>query len=239
VRRPSPRAGTSTVEVLVCLLLMALLLQFSWSLLASARRTTARLVERSEALDTERLGWHVLSRETAAGLPGRDWGLEGERVLPLRAFRGVAEACAPGVRPDGGVVRFRGVRLAEPAKDSLLLLTAAGAWIPAKLTGREPGDFTCPGWPAGEGEAWSWEPAVEGVVLARVFERGSYHLEDRAIRYRVGQGGRQPLTEERLEQGSAFLPAGAGVLMRLRVRADEGVTWETRRPLPAEEGPDA
>ena len=69
------------------------------------------------------------------------------------------------------------------------------------------------------------------MVLARVFERGSYHLEDRAIRYRAGDGGRQPLSEERLESGSAFLASAAGVELRLRVRVDEQTSWETSRRL--------
>jgi hypothetical protein len=33
-------------------------------------------------------------------------------------------------------------------------------------------------------------------VLARLFERGSYHLTGSALRYRRGGSGRQPLTPE-------------------------------------------
>jgi hypothetical protein len=64
-----------------------------------------------------------------------------------------------------------------------------------------------------------------------VFERGSYHLEDRAIRYRTGDGGRQPLSEERLESGSAFLGSAAGVDLHLRLRVDERTLWDTSRRL--------
>jgi hypothetical protein len=75
------------------------------------------------------------------------------------------------------------------------------------------------------------------VLLARVFERGSYHLEDRAIRYRLGEAGRQPLTAERLESGSSLVANGGGVSMRLRVRVDDRVVWDTKRTLLGEGTP--
>jgi hypothetical protein len=44
---------------------------------------------------------------------------------------------------------------------------------------------------------------VPSVIL--VFESGSYHLSDRALRYRIGAAGRQPLTAEALyDAGSRF-----------------------------------
>ena len=41
---------------------------------------------------------------------------------------------------------------------------------------------------------WTIEPPVTGALVARIFERGSYHVVGRALRYRRGLGGRQPLT---------------------------------------------
>lgn len=222
--------GTSTVEVLVGLLLMALLVQLSWSLLAAARRTAQRLIQRSEALDTERLGWHVIAREVNAGLPSRDWRVETSRVLALRAFRGVAETCPGSASRDGALVRYAGIRLAEPAKDSLLALTETGLWTVLRITARTPALSGCPAWPGAAVERWSWEPPAPGVVLARVFERGSYHLEDKAIRYRSGEGGRQPLSEEVLESGT-FAATSAGLELHLRLRVDERTLWDTSRRL--------
>jgi hypothetical protein len=227
----TPRRGSSTVEVLVCLLLMVLIVQLSWSVLVGARRAADRLTQRSEGLDAERIGWNVLSRELGAGVPARDWTVESTRVLPLRAFRGLADVCVALASPDGAVVRYAGMRLPEPAKDSLLVLTERGEWRSLRLTSRAPSTAECPAWPGVAVERWLWEPAEPGVVLARVFERGSYHLEDRAIRYRAVDGGRQPLSEERLESGSAFLASAAGVELRLRVRVDEQTSWETSRRL--------
>jgi hypothetical protein len=228
------------VEVLICMLLMALLIHLSWSLLVASRDATERLIQRSQALDTERVGWHVLALEVAAGVALRDWSLEGVRVLPLRAFRGVGEVCPSGAQPDGGLVRHRGVRLAEPLKDSLLLLTQAGVWRGVKLTSRSPSVLECPQWPGEAVERWHWEPQVAGALLARVFERGSYHLEERAVRYRLGDGGRQPLTEERLESGSAFGLSTSTLDLHLRVRVDAQTVWDTTRRLGSVEGsPDA
>lgn len=217
------------------LLLLVLLVNLSWSVLSAARGTAARLTDRAEALGLERVGWHVLSREIAAGVPGRDWALASERVLPLRAFRGVAQLCGGASAAGGGLVRPQGMRDADPEKDSLLLLTTDGAWRAAKLTGRLAAGNGC----GGGVEIWSWHPPVADVLLARLFESGSYHLEDRAIRYRLGAAGRQPLTEERLDAGSAFLRAGAGLRLRLHVRVDDDVTWRSERQLTTGSGPDA
>jgi hypothetical protein len=225
------RRGNGTVEVLVGLLLTLLIVQLSWSVLVAARGAADRLARRSEGIDAERIGWNVLSRELSAGVPARDWTVESARVLPLRAFRGLAEVCTTLASPDGALVRYAGMRLPEPAKDSLLVLTERGDWRTLRLTSRAPSTAACPTWPGVPVERWQWEPGQPGVVLARVFERGSYHLEDRAIRYRASDGGRQPLSEERLESGSAFLSSGAGVDLHLRLRVDDQTFWDTSRRL--------
>ena len=112
--------GTSVVEALVALLLTALLVQLTWSVVLFGRRAATGLLERSEALDTERVGWHVVSAELGAGIAHRDFGLPAGGVLPLRAFRGTAEVCPALRTADGGVVLYRGMRLPDAAKDSLL-----------------------------------------------------------------------------------------------------------------------
>lgn len=50
-------------------------------------------------------------------------------------------------------------------------------------------------------ETWVLSPPPARTVLTRVFERGSYHLVGGALRYRRGEGGRQPLTPERIMEG--------------------------------------
>jgi hypothetical protein len=226
------RHGTSVVEVLVALLLTALLVQLTWSVVLSARRAAAGLLDRSEALETERVGWQVLSAELGAGVASRDYGVSAGTALQLRAFRGLGELCPALLTPTGGVVRYAGMRAPDPTKDSLLVLTTSGSWRGLRLLSREEDAPACPGWPPEEGERWRWEPPTDGVLLARVFERGSYHLEDGAVRYLSSEGGRQPLTPERLDGvGSAFAPAAGRLDLRLRVRAGGGVVWESNRLL--------
>jgi hypothetical protein len=233
------RRGTGVVEALVALLLTALLVQLTWSVVLAARRAAAGLMERSEALDTERVAWHVLAAELGAGVPLRDFGLLSGRVLPLRAFRGTGELCGALRTASGGVVRYRGMREPDPEKDSLLVLTTGGSWHALRLVSREEGPAACPGWPPEEGERWRWEPPLDDVVLARVFERGTYHLEDRALRYLSGMGGRQPLTPERLDgSGNVFAPVAGRLDLHLRVRAEGSVVWESSRFLTRVESPD-
>ena len=232
------RGGFTIIEVLVGFVLTALLLQVSWGAVAASRRAATRLLERSEGLETERIGWHVLLAEVSAGVPLRDWSVEGSAVLPLRVFRGMGELCQGQGTPSEGWVRYGGMRLPEPEKDSLLLLDAGGAWHPVRLVGRAPSGSTCPSWPGEEVEHWSWEPPVPGALLGRVFERGSYHLENGALRYRLGAAGRQPLTPERLDdRASAFLQPGPGGLdLQLRIRAGEGIVREWTRSLSRSDG---
>ena len=233
VRNADARRGTSTVEVLVSIVLTTILVHLSWSVLVAARKTADRLIQRSEAIDAERLGWHVLSSELRAGIPARDWRVEGGKVIPLRAFRGLAEVCPSISAADGALVRYRGMRLPDPVKDSLLVLSASGRWLALELSSRSASLTTCPDWPGEPVERWGWEPELDGVLLARLFERGSYHIEDKAIRYRVGDAGRQPLTAERVESGSLLSLTASGVDLRLRVRVDERVIWDTTRRLAA------
>jgi hypothetical protein len=234
------REGTSLVEVLVSLLLTALLAQIGWWVAISARRSADRLTAQSEALETGRIGWRAIEGELSGGVMGRDWSVSSSgQVLSLRAFRGVGEFCRGLSGPDGGVVRYRGRRLPEPAKDSLLVLGESGQWSVVKLTSRTSVATACPGWGAGDVlERWRWEPTIETPLLGRVFERGTYHLEDESVRYRVGAGGRQPLTPERLDPlRSGFADRSGGLLqLRMGLWINDSVTWEWAALLPTEGG---
>jgi hypothetical protein len=231
VSRRSDRRGASLAEAIVSLLLTLLIIQLTWWLASAARRAGTQLIQRSDALETERLAWHVLERELGSGLQARDWSIDKPTVLVLRAFRGVGEVCLPSSASDGGLVRYRGMRLPDPTKDSLLLMTASGEWWVGRLVSRVASKETCASWGSGEAiERWRWDPPVTGVLLARVFERGSYHLEDRAVRYRTGDAGRQPLTPEVLDtRGNAFASTGSGVDLRLSVvRGSTTRSWSRR-----------
>ncbi|MDH5589515.1 MAG: hypothetical protein OEZ37_05670, partial [Gemmatimonadota bacterium] len=118
-------------------------------------------------------------------------------------------------------VWYRGDRDADPEKDSLIWWEEPGGWTTAALEWID-GGGTCPG--AREDVATSvWtlsRTPGNDVRLVRLFERGSYHLQGAALRYRRGAGGRQPLTPETLSRsGSGFALAGGGI-----------VVWEVEVP---------
>jgi hypothetical protein len=94
------------------------------------------------------------------------------------------------------VVSYRGDRAPDPSKDSVLLVTGTGLSVVRALVGTGAASTPCPTW-AGASTRWRLDlGAPARVVVARLFERGSYHLADAALRYRRGASGRQPLTPE-------------------------------------------
>jgi hypothetical protein len=119
------------------------------------------------------------------------------------------------------------------------MLGESGRWFVVKLTSRTSATITCPDWdPADALQRWRWEPTIEAPLLGRIFERGTYHVEDESVRYRVGAGGRQPLTPERLDplrSGFAEL-SGALLQFRMGLQVNDSVTWEWAALLPTEGG---
>lgn len=226
---PSGRTGFSALEVVVALLLLSALLRLSWGVSSAQRRAIAALVARSDVLTAERTVWWVLRAETAAGRAGNDWRVTGPGVLGLRAFRGRGVPCPDD--PGAGEwvdVRYVGWRAPDPAKDSALALDGTGRWTPTALVARGRGEERagCPARGMERRERWRLRPPPRRpVVLLRVFEPGSYHLEDAAFRYRRGAGGRQPLTAEVLDpEGSGMTAAPEGLEVRFRglARGPEG-----------------
>lgn len=107
--------------------------------------------------------------------------------LRVRAFRGGGRICYADGAQIG--VRYRGHRAPDPAKDSVVLATAVGEDYRAVVA---VAGSTCDG----DGLLLELDAAVTGRAgIALVFETGAYHLANGALRYRRGEGGRQPLTE--------------------------------------------
>jgi hypothetical protein len=168
-----------------------------------------------DLLSARRLAAVVLGKELRAGVRGRDWVVHAPDSLSLRAFRGWGPVCGPGTEPGKIVVDYHGERLANPVKDSVLILTADG-WWPTDLTRRASGVESCAMDTDGNPELWSIDPPVPGALVARVFERGSYHVSGGALRYRRGRGGRQPLTLDVFDDDRSTIEASsAEVVFRL------------------------
>lgn len=218
-------AGTTLVETLVALLLGLLVLQAGMTAVGRTRLAHARAMERADALSAVRLTGALLRAETEAGRAGEDWVVDGGS-LALRAYRGTGLACGEHEAPGVLVVSYAGYRRPDPTKDSVEVVYADGARAVAELTGLGTGPSAC--WGAALEGSLALEldvPVPSGGALARVFESGAYSLSDRALRYRRGAGGRQPLTPEILEGESGWRLADGRLSAELvwRIRADPGV----------------
>lgn len=146
-------------------------------------RAQSEGVRFSEAVRASRL---ILGSELRT-LESHDLIASSQDSLRVRAFRGGGPICYVNGTQIG--VRYRGYRAPDPAKDSVVLATAIGEEhrAVAAVAGR-----TC----EGEGLLLELDAEVTGRPgLALVFETGAYHLANGALRYRRGEGGRQPLIE--------------------------------------------
>lgn len=219
------RLGASVVEALVALLLGLFLVSLALTVVARERAAVAALDRTSDALAAVRVARQLLGEEGRDGDARRDgWALSTDS-LGLRAFRGIGYVCGPGATPLDLVVEVEGVRLPEPAKDSLLILGVAGEWTAAALDGTT---ATTPCWSDSGRVAEVWHLSATppmGAVFARYFERGSYHVADDALRYRRGMSGRQPLTPEVVRtSSSAFESSGAFVTLFLEIEGSS-IPW--------------
>jgi len=198
---PRGSKGTTLLEMLLVLGLLLWVVHGAWKVGIVHRKAGAAVARRAEALETVRtLAW-LLPQEISMGRSGVDWWTGGQDSLSLRAFRGTAM-----VLPGSGSGRelticYRGIRAPDPEKDSLLVLGADGGWRARDLVDRIPRSRECLPHGMGREEVWTLDALPGDPVMARLFERGSYHFNGGALRYRRGEGGRQPLTPERIESG--------------------------------------
>lgn len=161
------------------------------------RLSELRSRDRHDVLLSARVVRSVIGRELRYLDAERDLAADGE-ALSLRAFRGVALACAADVEASAYLVAFVGARRPDPAKDSLELVFPDGTVSHAALAGARDATEPCAlADPAYDPMVWQVDSMpVSMPVALRLYERGSYHLSGSAFRYRVGAGGRQPLTPE-------------------------------------------
>ena len=214
-RMPGRRSGVTVLEVLVSLLLGLAVISLGWSVLARQRTVASRLRSQMDLLAAQRLVAVVMGKELRAGVRGRDWVVGAPDSLSLRAFRGWGPVCGFGTEPGNIMVVYHGERAPNPVKDSVLILTTDG-WLGADLTRRSSGVGSCVMDLGGDPEMWTIDPPVPGALVARIFERGSYHVSGGALRYRRGLGGRQPLTLEVFDDDRSTMEVRADrVVLRL------------------------
>lgn len=197
--------GYVLAEILVALMLGLIALTSLTGIVIAALRWNRALTSRVEGLEVARTVWLVLEEELRGARIVRDWTLDSDEVLSLRAFRGLGRIC--GESDGSWVVAYRGRREPDPARDSLLVLGSDARWhvrdLESVASPASSGSCSEDAADTVLGLTWSGD-RVPAAILLRVFERGSYHLADGAFRYRRGSAGRQPLTVERVADSSRF-----------------------------------
>ena len=171
--------------------------------LGGFQRMLALQPQRLAASDAARVAHVVLRAELLPLVPENDIAGWSEDSLRIRAFRGAAIVCAHD--PGRVVVRFRGMRNPDTSKDSLLILDAEGERA-VSLASSAAGSG-CAAQPGETLLRWNGIDAPAGTVLL-LFESGAYSPGSRALRYRRGRGGRQPLTDEVLASAARFVHSG-------------------------------
>ena len=221
--------GGTLIEAIVTLVLGLLLVQMSLGALARGHTLHQGLLERADALKTVRIVRWVLRAELSKGHPGEDWMVHDADSIVLRAYRGVAFPCL--ITTGRLDVTYRGGRDPDPEKDSVLLVYESGETDVRALERWGPGascswrlGVSPSGWSA---QQWAVEGVLDsGLVAVRLFESGSSHIADGALRYRRGRGGRQPLTSNALSTPeSGIRTGGAGLGVSIVMKSQGGGDW--------------
>lgn len=204
------REGIALVEVLVAAVLSGVVLASSAMLLSGQNRLAVSITNRSERNDATRSVMMILDSELNALLAEHDLRAVGRDSIASRIFRGVAIVC--GFRSGWTYARYRGLRLPDPAKDSVLQL---GIENTAALSSASVSDDACPHAPGENVLALTWpaSPPMIGSIWL-IFESGSYHLNSHALRYRRGAESRQPITNEVINDRASSFAALADTLVK-------------------------
>ncbi len=207
------RPGATLPELILVAWLFALVLAAAARFAGAQSRLVALTHDRARAAEATRIPRTILGGELRA-LAAADISALAADSIRIRAVRGGGAICA--VDGSSVLVRYRGVRLPEPEKDSVLLIgSEAPDGVPVAVRGAAV-DEACGGTVRLGLEV---APEVRGG-WALVFETGAYHVGDGALRYRRGAGGRQPMTET-LFDGGGFEDLGpVGMELDLRLSAD-------------------
>ena len=187
------RPGHTLLEVVVVLPLALLLSALIVAGLAAQTRLARRIAELASRAEAERIAAAVLPAELRWAGP-HDLRSEAADSVRARVFRGIGLPCAEGNR-----VEWHGVRAPAPTKDSLLVISADGESVQPLAS--VSADAACGGHRLDV-------PADLGGSVVLAFETGTYYLQERALRYRIGGEGRQPLSDEWFDDRTTALTGG-------------------------------
>lgn len=216
------RPGYSLAELLAVVAIAALLGSVLVSTFIAQLRLARAAADRVLDADAVRTASGVLAGELRRATPADVRALTGDSIS-IRAFRGTAIVCT--VMSDLVTARYRGDRLPDPPKDSVLVIGADGgvgqaAVVDARAVSAE-------GCTPLAGETvlalrLALPPPSPAVLL--MFESGRYYLTARALRYRLGSEGRQPLTAEAFHHpGTRFLETASPRQLDFDLAVDESI----------------
>lgn len=188
--------GTSVLEMVIALALALMLLSGVGAALGRMGQSLQIQTGRLEQLEVLRIGRDRVSRSIHTGGVQPDG--PSSDGLTLRAFRGSATWCG-----DGWIET--GIRLPDPARDSVWWTAHTGEERVLALLSREPGGCEGAGYQWTGGLGSTPVEAASGLLIAggvlRYFEQGRLRVDD-AVRYgRLGHPA-QPLTPAILTSGS-------------------------------------
>jgi hypothetical protein len=215
------RWGHSLVELVVALLILLALGSAAMAVLTAQLRMVRQTAVAAEAGNAVRFASRLLREELRPLVVSADVRGLGPDSSSQRVFRGLGIVCA--VHGTGADVRYRGIRDPDPAKDSVIVLSAGAESAHALSAVAPPAAPAClPGPGETVMEISPGGPLATDDVLL-FFESGTWYLSASALRYERGAGGRQPVTATVLVDDSTSLaadvPAHDTVALRLRLRA--------------------
>lgn len=201
------------LEVLTAVAITGILLSVIAGLLAAqvriARTTAARVVSADAIRTSIAVIGGELQRATAADLHA--FSVDS---IALRFFRGTGVVCGGAAMRT--YVDYRGDRQPDERKDSVVVIRDDGSSGAAALIGARVVDTCAP-----QTGAVTWEmrtlPHEPRAALLLLFESGSYYLTSRALRYRLGAEGRQPLTTESFRDAATSFTAFDSTRIRFRL----------------------
>jgi hypothetical protein len=218
------RAGWMLVEALVAATLGAVVIGAAVTILQLQGRIAYNLGERSDRNDAMRSALLTLQAELNYLAPTTDLRALARDSIASRIFRGVAIVC--GHDQPNTLLRYRGLRLPDPAKDSVLQI---GVENVTTINNVAADTGACPHTTREQVISASLNAEALDGSMWLFFESGAYHLSTNALRYGRGTESRQPITNEVLNDrlsGFASLADSLtrGVAITLRDRRTHAVT---------------
>ncbi len=189
------RAGVALLELIVAAVLSTIVVAAAVLLLQTQGTVGRMITTRSERNDATRSAFAILRAELRHHTSS-DIHAVGRDSIASRIFRGFAIVC--GFNAPDVFVRYKGLRLPNPAKDSALQVGPENAVAIASVRADS---AACPR-NAGDqilALRWSAPPRVGASWI--IFESGSYHVSTHALRYRQSAGTRQPVTTDAFDDG--------------------------------------